>query len=131
MVGCDATAPFVIPVRVGSLEMICSRGTPVKTWQNRGVPRVARKQLRGSNISQWVPHPRLRPALRDRPTSGKSAGAIEADQPIEPVNLGQPLMAHATLMVIEGVNNDVFGAAVRVICGVDGRRRACFIHERY
>jgi hypothetical protein len=53
--GCETTAPFVIPVRVGSLEMTCSRGTPVKAWQNRGVPRVARRQLQGSKISQRCP----------------------------------------------------------------------------
>ena len=118
----DATPrpPFVIPVRVGSLETICSRGTPVKHGKivvSRGLPE---SNYKGQHTAVGAPSTVATCAARAADIR-KSAGAIETDQPIEPVNLGQPLMAHATLMVIEGVNNDVFGAAVRVICGVDDR----------
>ena len=61
---------------------------------------------------------------------GHHLGAVlEADQAIEPLDLGEPLMAEATLVVVEPVNNDFLRGAVRVICGVHRRRRADLVHE--
>jgi hypothetical protein len=59
-----------------------------------------------------------------------SGGVFEADQAIEPLDLGEPLMAEATLVVVEPVNKYVLRAAVGVICGVHRRRRADLVHER-
>ena len=59
-----------------------------------------------------------------------SGGVFEADQAIEPPDLGEPLMAEATLMVVERVDNYFLPGAVRVIRRVHRRRRADLVHER-
>jgi hypothetical protein len=61
---------------------------------------------------------------------GLSRGVLEADQAIEPFDLGEPLMAEAALVVVERVNNHFRCAAVCVICRVHSRRRARVVHER-
>ena len=44
-----------------------------------------------------------------------SGGVLEADQATKPLDLGEPLMAETTLVVVERVNNYFLRAAVRVI----------------
>src|SRR5688572_14993298 len=56
---------------------------------------------------------------------------FEADQAIEPLDLGEPLMAETTLVIIERVDNYFLRAAVRVISRVHRRRWANLVHERY
>ena len=64
-------------------------------------------------------------------TEAVLARLLEADQAIKPVDLGKALVAEATLMVIEPVDDDVLCAAVRVIRGVHRRRRADLVHQRH
>jgi hypothetical protein len=59
--------------------------------------------------------------VHPRPEPADSAGALEADQVIEPVDLGKALVAASTLVIIERVNDDVLCAAIRLIRGIHCR----------
>ena len=59
MTCCDTVwTPFVIPVSVGSLEMTCSDGTPVKARQYRGIRRLPEGNYKNSTYRRG-PIPRF------------------------------------------------------------------------
>jgi hypothetical protein len=86
-----------------------------------------------SGISEFDIHGRGdQTLLRDQPIAAQPAdspGVLEADQVIEPIDLGKALVAESTLVVIERVNDNLFCAAIRVIRGIYRRRRADLVHK--